>query len=109
MLVTCVYVPSTFASSVEVEIPSAESAKQGAVLEAVKSAVRQACKRKFEQYGIPAAEKRFKVDVPLGDSWGSLLAQPIRVSGKSNKVRAHVVRDASNLRPSMKSRTELFL
>ena len=92
MLVTCEYVPSTFTSSIEVDLPVAESVQQNAALKSFKKAVCQACKQKFQLQGIPAAEKRFKVHVPLGGSWGSLLTQPIRVSGKSDKARARGLR-----------------
>jgi len=91
-LVTCEAVPSTFTSTTEVEITSAESVQENAALKSFRSSVRRACKEKLEQCGIPAGEKRFKVDVPLGGSWGSLLTQPIRVSGISNKVHARILR-----------------
>jgi len=92
MLVTCEYVPSTFASSIEVHLPSAEPVQENAALKSFKKAVSKACKQKFQQHGIPVAEKRFKVNVPLGGSWGSLPTQPIRVTGASNKARAHALR-----------------
>ncbi len=92
MLVTCEYVPSTFASSIEVHLPSAEPVQENAALKSLKKAVSKACKQKFQQHGIPVAEKRFKVSVPLGGSWGSLPTQPIRVTGASNKARAHALR-----------------
>ncbi|KAL0056144.1 hypothetical protein WJX82_008085 [Trebouxia sp. C0006] len=85
MLVTCEYVPSTFASSIEVHLPSAEPVQENAALKSFKKAVSKACKQKFQQHGIPVAEKRFKVNVPLGGSWGSLPTQPIRVTGASSK------------------------
>ena len=84
MLVTCEYIPSSFATSVEVEVPSRGSVEGTAAL---KRAVCEACKRKFEQHGIPVAPKRFKVDVPVGVCRDSL-PQPIRVTGKSDRVRA---------------------
>ena len=92
MLVTCEYVPSTFASSIEVHLPSAEPVQENAALKSFKKAVSKACKQKFQQHGIPVAEKRFKVSVPLGGSWGSLPTQPIRVTGASNKAPAHALR-----------------
>ena len=88
MLVTCEYVPSTFTSSIEVEVPPAELVQENAALKSFKKAVCKACKEKFQQCGVPVSEKRFKVDVPLGHCWGSLPTQPIRVRGIRNKARA---------------------
>ena len=89
MLVTCEYIPTSFTSSIEVEVPS-EAVQQKAALKAFKRAVRTACRQKFELYGVPVAEKRFVVDVPNVSSL-ALLAQPIRVTGTSNKVRARSI------------------
>ncbi len=92
MLATCESVSSTFTSTTEMEPPSAESVQENPAVKSFKNSVRRVCKKKLEHCDIPAGEKRFKVDVPLEGSWGSLLTQPIRVSGISNKVHARILR-----------------
>lgn len=85
------YVSSTLTSSVQVDLPVAELVQENATLRSFKKEVCQACKQKFQQLGIPVAERRFKVHVPLGGTW-AMLTQPIRVSGKSDKKRMSPVK-----------------
>ena len=91
MLVLYEHVSSTLTSSVEVDLPVAEFVQENATLRSFKKEVCQACKQKFQQLGIPVAERRFKVHVPLGGTW-AMLTQPIRVSGKSDRARARGLR-----------------